>query len=229
MSIKKFLLQFKLFKDLKKSKEKNNFKGSGDYWENRYRNEGNSGVGSYAHLAEFKADFLNNFVRLNRINTVMEFGCGDGNQLKIAHYPNYIGLDVSRTAINICHKIFINDKSKSFLIYDSLSFFDNHEIFKAELTLSLDVLYHLVEKEIFEKYLLDLFQTAEKYVIIYASDYDQEREPIYQHENRRSFSQFVQVRIPEFKLIDTVKNKYRETKDGLESSTSDFFVYQRIK
>lgn len=229
MGLKESLLKIKFIEDYKRNQQKKKFKGSGEYWEERYQKEGNSGAGSYTHLAEFKAEFLNNFVKSNAINTIMEFGCGDGNQLKIAKYPNYIGLDVSRTAINICHNLFKNDKTKSFLIYDSLAFYDNHKIFKAELTLSLDVLYHLVEKEIFEKYLLDLFHTAEKYVIIYASDYDQEKEPIYQHENRRSFSKFVQAHIPEFKLIDTVKNKYRETQNGIENSISDFFVYQRIK
>jgi cyclopropane fatty-acyl-phospholipid synthase-like methyltransferase len=65
-------------------------------------------------MIQFKAEFLNAFVAKNSIQTVLEFGCGDGNQLKIAKYPNYIGLDVSKTAINICHQLFPNDKTKSF-------------------------------------------------------------------------------------------------------------------
>jgi cyclopropane fatty-acyl-phospholipid synthase-like methyltransferase len=229
MGLKERLLKIKLIEEYKRNQQKKKFKGSGEYWEERYKTQGNSGAGSYTHLAEFKAEFLNQFVVKNQIQTVLEFGCGDGNQLKIATYPNYIGLDVSRTAINICHDLFKNDSSKSFLLYDSLAFFDNHGILKADLTLSLDVLYHLVEKEIFEKYLLDLFSCSSKYVIIYASDYNQKAEPIYQHENRRSFSDFVAKNIPSFQLVDTVKNKYHETSSGVENSISDFFVYQKIK
>jgi len=229
MGLKESLLKIKFFEDYKRNQHKKKFKGSGSYWEERYKSQGNSGAGSYTHLAEFKAEFLNDFVAKNKVQTVLEFGCGDGNQLKIAKYPNYIGLDVSKTAINICHKLFANDKTKSFLLYDSLAYYDNHGIIKADLTLSLDVLYHLVEKEIFEKYLLDLFNCSSNFVIIYASDYNQKEEPIYPHENRRSFTDFVSKNIPSFKLIETIPNKYREPQNGLESSISDFFVYQKVR
>ena len=53
------------------------------YWENRYKNNGNSGAGSYGRLAEFKADVINNFIAENKITSVIEFGCGDGNQLSL--------------------------------------------------------------------------------------------------------------------------------------------------
>src|SRR5437899_4317923 len=55
----------------------------------------NSGLGSYDKLAEFKAEVLNGFVKENTIKSVIEYGCGDGNQLKFAEYPSYLGFDVS--------------------------------------------------------------------------------------------------------------------------------------
>lgn len=78
------------------------FTNSKSYWESRYQKGGNSGFGSYGRLAKFKAEVLNDFVAKNSIQSVMEFGCGDGNQLKLAVYPKYIGLDVSPKAIKRC-------------------------------------------------------------------------------------------------------------------------------
>ena len=53
---------------------------SGAYWSARYRRGETSGSGSYGENAKYKADFLNGFVQENGINSVIEFGCGDGAQ-----------------------------------------------------------------------------------------------------------------------------------------------------
>src|SRR5690242_3122883 len=96
------------------------FPGSGLYWENRYRKNGTSGSGSYGRNAKYKADFLNRFVKDHKIDRVIEFGCGDGNQAMQFHFPNYIGLDVSPTAIEKCIEVCKADPSKKF-------FFSNKE------------------------------------------------------------------------------------------------------
>ena len=49
-----------------------------------YASGGSSGPGSYGRLAAGKADFLNRFVEDHQIKTVLEIGCGDGNQLSLA-------------------------------------------------------------------------------------------------------------------------------------------------
>ena len=71
--------------------------------------------GSYNRLEEFKAEILNEFVRKHSINTVIEFGSGDGSQLKLAEYPSYIGVDVSRTAIEQTRSLFSGDPTKTFV------------------------------------------------------------------------------------------------------------------
>jgi len=225
MGLKESLLKISFIRDYKRNQQKKRFKGSAVYWEERYKTSGNSGTGSYDHLAEFKADVLNNFVTKNNIQLVLEFGCGDGNQLTLAKYQSYIGLDVSETAIKMCSSNFKTDSTKSFLLYNSMAFIDNHGILKADLTMSLDVLYHLVENDVFEKYLIDLFRASSKYVIIYASDYDQEEEPIHQHENRRGFTSFIAKQFPDFTLLEVIKNKYPKTQNGLIGSFSDFYIY----
>ena len=82
------------------------FPGSVEYWESRYRVGGNSGVGSYGFFREFKADVLNEFVATHAVQTIIEFGCGDGSQLELAKYPNYLGFDVSSTAVSNCQELF---------------------------------------------------------------------------------------------------------------------------
>lgn len=111
------------------------FSTSEKYWDQRYKTGGNSGAGSYGKLAEFKAEIINDFGKKHGVRTIIEFGCGDGNQLRIAGYPNYLGFDVSGEAIALCNKNFNKDHSKTFKL---LNEYDGQT---AELTLSLDVIY----------------------------------------------------------------------------------------
>ncbi len=85
---------------------------SRDYWEGRYAKGLDSGAGSYNRLATYKADFLNKFVAENAIERVIEFGSGDGAQLELADYPEYIGIDVSKTAIARTRTKFRSDLKK---------------------------------------------------------------------------------------------------------------------
>ena len=77
------------------------FPGSKSYWEERYASGGNSGHGSVGQLAAFKAEILNGFVKENAVQSIIEFGCGDGRQLMLAEYTRYAGLDVSPTVIRM--------------------------------------------------------------------------------------------------------------------------------
>lgn len=146
------------------------FSNSTDYWEKRYSSGGNSGKGSYDKLAEFKAKIINKFVQEHNVKNIIDFSCGDGNQLSLAKYPDYLGIDVSPKAIAICVEKFKADNTKSFFKYNPKNFENMNSFLKANLTLSLDVIYHLVEDSIFKKYLHNLFECSSKYVIIYSSN-----------------------------------------------------------
>ena len=123
------------------------FRNSEQYWEDRYREGGNSGAGSYGRLARFKADFLNEYVHNKGVSAVVEFGCGDGAQLALAEYPRYTGFDVSPTVIELCRARFADNRNYEFDLVGSEAF----EGFEAvDLALSLDVIYHLIEDHVFE-------------------------------------------------------------------------------
>jgi len=189
------------------------FPGSEIYWENRYRKNGNSGNGSYGIKAEYKAAIINRFVAERNIVTVIELGCGDGNQLMQFHFENYIGFDVSPTAIKKCNHIFKDDVFKKFFLYQQETPLENST---AELTLSLDVIYHLIEQDVFEKYIRNLFSMARKYVIIYAWDVESDKN---YHVKHRKFSEWIKDNVSDFKLYNKIKN----------STFSDFYIYQRIE
>lgn len=203
------------------------FPGAALYWETRYRSGGTSGAGSFRRLASFKAQVLNFFIAENGINSVIEFGCGDGNQLSLAKYPHYTGLDVSKKAIELCKQRFRHDKTKSFFLYDPLCFVDNHNLFHADLAISLDVIYHLVEDEVYHKYMKHLFHSAEKYVIIYSSDHDYEcgKAP---HVRHRQFSSYARKNFSRWLLIRKTENPYPFDKNKIEeTSRSFFYIYEK--
>lgn len=194
------------------------------YWQNRYKFNGNSGPGSYGNLAIYKANVINDFVRKKNIDTVIDFGCGDGNQLNLADYSNYIGLDVSEKALEICRAKFKSDTTKNFYHYSDLR---NVNI-KGDLVISLDVIFHLIEDNVFDNYMKNLFATSNKYVIIYSSNYDK---IIAQHVRCREFTKWIKYNLDnEFKLISFIKNSYPfDPNRPDETSMSDFFIYERIK
>lgn len=197
------------------------FFSSSEYWESRYASGGGSGVGSYDKFAEFKAGFINKFVLDKNVKSVIEFGCGDGNQLSLADYPAYIGFDISLTAIELCRSKF-PDSAVS--LFKPLSEFD---LEKADLSLSLDVIFHLVEDDIFESYMRALFGAANRYVIIYASDSDDNALREGAHVMHRKFTRWVEKNIFDFKLIECVLNKYPYYGDCKNGSFSDFYVYEK--
>ncbi len=201
------------------------FASSTTYWDTRYRDGGNSGLGSYGPLAEFKAEILNGFVAEHEVRTVVEFGCGDGAQLALAAYPEYTGLDVSPAIVDRCRARFAADPTRRFLLYTEQYPADLPARPQADLALSLDVLYHLVEPEVFDRHLRDLFAAARRYVIIYSSDFDRaEAEP---HVRHRRFTAVVALHYPEWRLVQRIPNRYPYRLEDGSGSLADFFIYER--
>jgi len=191
------------------------------YWKRRYARGKSSGAGSYNELAEFKAEVLNGFVKENNIETVIEYGCGDGNQLLLAEYPSYIGYDISPVVLSRCRNIFSDDKTKTFKLMDE------YAGETAQLTLSLDVIYHLIEDDVFNEYMERLFGSSMRFVIIYSSDTDDNRDNRSRHVKHRQFSEWVNKMHPRWKLMRHIKNKYPYAGDNKKGSWSDFFIYEK--
>ena len=190
------------------------------YWESRYREGGTSGDGSYDKLAAYKADLLNDFVRSNDVQTVIEWGAGDGAQAARFDFPAYLGVDVSATAVARCTEAFAGDPTRRFALPSDVS----GET--ADLALSLDVIYHLVEDATFDAYMRDLFASAHRFVIVYSSNYDEQPSAV--HVRHRCFTDWVETHAPEWPLKDKHVNPYPYTGDTTAGSFADFYVFERI-
>lgn len=200
--------------------------GSAAYWERRYARGRTSGPGSSGHLADYKAGFLNDFVRRHHVRSVIELGCGDGKQLALADYPRYLGLDVSPTAVKQCAERFSDDPAKSFMLYDGATFHDPARFLHADLALSLDVIFHLVEDDVFDAYMTHLFAAAKRWVVIYSDNTDTAEPEQAAHVRRRRFTDWTD-QLNEWRLVEHVPNPYPFTDDLTAGSWSDFYVYRR--
>lgn len=195
---------------------------SASYWKDRYAAGGNSGPGSYGELANFKAAVLNRFVQDRAVTSVIEFGCGDGNQLAIANYPAYTGIDVSPLAVQACRERFKDDPSKQFLLASE----DDGR--QAGLALSLDVVFHLVEDAVFDAYMRRLFEAGTQYVIVYSSDEDKPVDPLAPHVRHRRFTHWVEREMAaHWTLLERIPNALPYNGDYRTTSFCDFFIYGR--
>jgi hypothetical protein len=197
------------------------FSESHEYWERRYDAGGNSGVGSYGKFADFKAEIINGFVASHGIKSVIEFGCGDGNQLALGSYPKYLGLDVSDKVIALCQRKFSADTCKRFMLTK------DYAGETADLSLSLDVIYHLVEDDVFVSYMKMLLNAADRYVIVYSSDREDNADSEAAHVRHRKFTTWINREMPGWTLLSHIPNRYPYKGDYKEGSFADFFIYQK--
>ena len=183
------------------------------YWEHRYVSGGNSGDGSRGDNARLKADYINRFVKDNEVRSVLEFGCGDGWQLSLANYPDYVGLDVAETVVQRCRTLFALDSHKRFYRLPTLW------PLTAELVLSLDVTYHLVEQAVYDQHLNDVFSSATRFVILYTTDSDLVDPALVsaEHVLHRPVCRDVTSRFGGWLMIDTM----------LTAGGSGFYTYER--
>lgn len=192
------------------------------YWERRYKEGGNSGRGSYKELATYKANYINQVIYQLRLMSGVELGCGDGHQLQMYRFETYHGVDVAPSAVERCRRMYNDDASKSFSIYQKGHVAD----FEADCALSIDVLYHIIDKRDFEQHLNDLFSLARKAVIIYAWDCNHSSEIA--HVKPRRFTGYIANHFPKWKLTDAPENPYHAMKVGRENgSFASFFLYEK--
>lgn len=197
------------------------FSTSAGYWQSRYATGGNSGAGSYGRLAEFKAKVLNDFVAKRSVSSVIEFGCGDGHQLTLSSYPKYSGVDVSLEAVRRCQERFSGDPTKQFVLLSA------YAGVRAELALSLDVIYHLVEDEVFDRYMQILFDASTRYVVIYSSNTDDNSYKFGDHVRHRAFTRWIETEAPRWTLVEHLPNQYPYRVGDATTSFAEFFMFEK--
>lgn len=126
---------------------------------------------------------------------------------------------------------FSEDTTKSFLRYEPRNFHDPANFLKADLALSLDVIYHLVEDDLYELHLYHLFGSAHRFVALYTSDSETftPNEHVPPHVRHRPVRRDVADRFHGWQLRETVKNPSPHLGgSGTNTSFADFFIYENV-
>jgi SAM-dependent methyltransferase len=185
------------------------------YWDRRYREGRTSGAGSEGDEGSYKAKYVSDFICDHGIKSVIDWGCGDGQVLDLVDLrgADYMGIDVSPTILKRLRKMY-GDRYVFTTPEDAT--IPGGEWY-ADLALSMDVLFHLPDDVDYFGYIDNLFGSAARFVVIYATNYAGGRTA--RHVFRREFTPDIAERFPDWELT-TVETPLRE---GLAS----FFVYEK--
>jgi SAM-dependent methyltransferase len=196
---------------------------SGAYWRHRYGSGGKAGKGTYGRLGAFKAEVLNEFFREQGITSAIEFGCGDGDQAALFTIARYVGLDVSEAAIGRAKAKLRERVDWQFFPLEEAPIDD----LRAEASLSLDVIFHLVEDAVFERHMQQLFAAAERFVIIYSSNQRDNgaKETRIRH---RVFTDWIAANAKDWMLLKRIPNRFARRPWARQGrSFCDFYIYER--
>lgn len=188
------------------------------YWDRRYRDGRSSGAGSEGDEGTYKARYVADFVAEHGVSSILDWGCGDGQVLRKMNLPElgspnyvtYTGVDVSPAILKRMRQEFY---SREFYEPDYVV----TQGFKAELALSLDVLFHFPDDSDYHEYLANLFGSSWRFVIIYSTNYAIGRTS--RHVMRREFTPDVAEHYPEWDLV--------KIESPLKPELASFFVYER--
>lgn len=183
-----------------------------NYWDIRYKKGGDSGSGSIGIIGENKAASINGFIEKYKIETIADFGCGDGNIASMLNYKLYFGYDKSDESIKLCTVRFKNKNNMIF--YKNIN-----EIPSVDMCISIDVIYHIISDIDFEEYMLNLFNKSNKYVLIFSSDTDENNHTAL-HIKHRKFTKWINNNMTNFKLIDVLGN--------ITQTSATMFLYKKI-
>lgn len=102
----------------------------------------------------------------------------------------------------------------------------------AQLTLSLDVIYHLIEDDIFCHYMERLFNSSEQFVIIYSSNTDNKNRNEDPHVKHRRFEKWIEgtdrLKKCQWSLIHHIPNRFPFMGYYNKGSLSEFYIYKIV-
>lgn len=198
------------------------------YWETRYQQGGTSGAGSYGDIADYKAAVINRLVQEGDVKTVVEFGCGDGNQLSLYNFPDYLGLDVAPSAVEKCREMYRDDPTKRFQTVAPQS---TPDIGSFDMTMSIEVLMHVIDEADYLWSLDMLFQHSNNYVVIHAPLRELVTFAPGAHEKYREIFMYLIPYLGDFAIVDVLVQPGVTPADRragqIGPMSSDFIILQR--
>jgi len=129
-----------------------------DYWERRYSKGGFSGPGSIGNYRSWKWNTILEFE--NSIDDVIDIGCGDLSFWEGRNCSRYIGIDGSPTIISRNRNL---RPSWEFI----LSSADILQPAQGKIVFCFDLLFHIIDDEIYKKILYNLCKYSQDWIFIY--------------------------------------------------------------
>lgn len=140
-----------------------------NYWNRRYRDGRSSGEGSEGANAMVKAQAVNDLVKTEKIESIVDWGVGDGTVLKmITPDVDYTGIDISEVAIQRLQR----EWSGARVARRRLVTLDQIGAIQVDLALSFDVIFHCIDDFDYEMHLRRVFASASRFVLIHSSNHD---------------------------------------------------------
>lgn len=145
-----------------------------EYWDGRYKERLGSGEGSRGDLLEYKAKYLNDLFKKYEVESVFDFGCGDGYLANLLECKQYFGVDISQHAAQQCRELV----KKPNFVFEQGHFgnygadvikrkFNNLFGVDVDAVMCIDVLYHIMDENLVEIVLQSMFGAKAKIVITY--------------------------------------------------------------
>lgn len=130
-----------------------------DYWENHYKQGGNSGEGSVGKLRQWKWNTISKYQP--NLNDVIDVGCGDLSFWGDKELPEkYIGIDISESIIE---KNKLKRPKSNFIISNGEIAFDLH----SNNVFCFDMLFHIMNDSEYTEIINNLCKYSNKYIFIY--------------------------------------------------------------
>ena len=186
------------------------------WWDTWYAQGGNSGPGSRNFLTTYKAEVINDFLKKHSIDSVIEFGCGDGYNLGLIDYSDYLGLDVAKTTIKNCIELYKHDTTKSFMLYDP-SYFANKGFKQVDLVVCLDVLYHIINEDEYINTIADIFSFKSQYIILYTTLAEKNNDGASPEIYHRNIANYLETYSTEY-AYEVVENRYKNVINGSQAA-----------
>lgn len=139
--------------------------------------------------------------------------------LEIARYT---GVDISEDIVENARTRFNDRPDWNFILSEDV----NEKLEPHDMSLSLDVIFHLIEDDVFDQYMRDLFRFAKTHVLIYSTD--NEGSGKVPHFRSRHYSAWIRDNAAGWHLTRTYNNPYNKSvKDGLHTTGAFFQLFEK--
>lgn len=129
------------------------------FWDFRYAYYPSlgSGIGSRGELLKIKQKMLK-LIGIEKANSILDVGCGDGEVLSLFKLKNYTGIDISEEALRVCKT---KHTSGNFLLFT-----EKESAMQADLVICLDVLLHQDTPEDYDDLIDYISRKTQKRLIV---------------------------------------------------------------